>query len=180
MLIHAVYFHALSRSVHASRKEIVRDRDGEDKRRSRRHVHTHYNMKHRASRGQVSVEFAMIFVALLMLFVVIAALVPEILRGAAKPEQAAQAFLAQLKLHAITASTSTQDYQAILTVPLHLGGSPAILSVYADQDNFAVLEAGGTVMGRTDLPFLASATDDPAIFDVVHIQNFGNGVEVIY
>lgn len=103
-------------------------------------------------RGQVSIEFIMLFGLAILAFVVTASLIPGLIRDSSGDAFEAERHLKEIKVNVITASVASNDYRAELDVPSQINGNPVTLDIRADTKTISFLRDDASVLASEDLP----------------------------
>lgn len=113
-------------------------------------------------RAQISVEFLMLFTLALLVFITAATYFPQQVQAAQQLEQGAERALEEIKLHTITASTTTQEYRASIPIPTTIRGEQVTLVLIAGSDNLAIIKHTNTqrTLASTQLPDIDDITEE--------------------
>jgi len=132
-------------------------------------------------RGQISIEFIIIFAGLFLFFIMAAAFLPGQLRQREDPQEVAHRMLEEFKLHAIFASTTTQEYEANLPLATQIGGEPIQLRIFPEPDNTVqVIRArDGKVLASMLFPAITETTDDAGVVERIIIRRNEGVIKVV-
>ncbi len=128
-------------------------------------------------RGQVAVEFLVLFTIGLFIFILAATFFPAQLREAADAESQADQLLEQIKVRAIVASTSRTDFNTSLFVPPVINGLPIVLSVSSGSDSVARVFQNGRLLASAQLPLIEDVFEENLI-NQIRIHKNASGVFV--
>lgn len=113
-------------------------------------------------KGQVSIEFLILFLFAILAFFAAATAIPTTL-GTNTAENKAKKLLDDIKLHLVTASTTQGTYTAEIPVPETLGGQDFNLTIHQEPDNVAVIYQDDSIIAQHHLPVITTVKDKAGV-----------------
>ena len=123
-------------------------------------------------KAQISFEFIMIFVFLLLAFLGFVAFMQYNIDKSGSSKDYAEKLVREIKVAVITASVSKSDFETEISIPKKFGNTEIEFFASEDPDNFIDVKSGTEVLARAFLPKVDSVIVADPQKDTLKIQKY--------